>query len=618
MSFANRLTTFFVLMVLVPIVGIGVLGFRLIDATSLGRAGARADGLITAASGVYAADERLARGAAEAVAEAVARLPADRVQARIAAAARAAGLVRIEVIRDGRRIATYGSASAVAPGVVALRVGRVNTTVTASLITARQYVQAVTGPLSAAVLSRGPTVLASSLRGHLPAGAAPTQVTVAGTRYATARDSRLAGFDGAPITLVVLSNLRASTASNTGSDVLAVAFLGGLALLAFGFAGLASRGLNEMVKRFLAAATRLAARDFSVRVPVEGQDEFAHLATAFNTMSDQLEEYIARLDAERVRLREAIRRTGETFESSRDRQQLEALTLETAITGLEAEFGRLTRREDELSPLRVRQVSGDLTPAGPLIMEAERIALNEASFGEASGDDLYVIAARMGTTPQRALAYGTLVIGRRGRPFSAEDMTLFRSLAGQAWRALDNVRLHDEAERKAVTDLLTGLANHGEFQAVLHRELEGARRYHYPVGLILLDLDDFKAVNDTHGHLQGDAVLRAVAHVLAETSREGDTAARYGGEELALILPHTDLDGAFTIAERIRASVAELRITRVDGDGPDLRVTASVGVSASITGPKDELIAEADSALYAAKRTGKNRTVRSAGLPAAS
>jgi diguanylate cyclase (GGDEF)-like protein len=617
MSFANRLTTFFVLMVLVPIVGIGLLGFRLIDATSAGRAQARADGLITAASAVYAADERAARAAAQAVAESVARLRPGRVEARIAKAARAAGLVRVEVLVDGRRIASFGSAAAVAPGVVTLAAGRTSMIVAASLTTAGEFVQAVSGPLSAAVLSRGGAVLASTLDGRLPAGAVTRQVTVGSSRYATARDPRLAGFDGKPLTLVELSNLRASTASNTGSELLAAALLGALALIAFGFARLASRGLNEMVRRFLTAASRLAARDFSVRVPVEGKDEFAQLARAFNTMSDQLEEYIARLDAERARLREAIRRTGETFESSRDRQQLEALTLETAITGLEAEFGRLTRREDELSPLRVCQASGDLSAAGPLIIEAERIALNEASLGEATAEDLYVIAARMGTTAQHSLAYGTLAIGRRGRPFSAADTELFRSLANQAWRALDNVRLHDEAEHKAITDLLTGLANHGEFQAVLHRELEGARRYHYPVGLILLDLDDFKLVNDTHGHLQGDAVLRAVARVLRESSREGDTAARYGGEELALILPHTDLDGAFTIAERIRATVAELRIDRVDGDGPPLQVSASVGVSASIGGQKEELIAEADSALYAAKRTGKNRTVRAAGLPAA-
>jgi diguanylate cyclase (GGDEF)-like protein len=104
-------------------------------------------------------------------------------------------------------------------------------------------------------------------------------------------------------------------------------------------------------------------------------------------------------------------------------------------------------------------------------------------------------------------------------------------------------------------------------------------------------------------------VLRNVARVLRDSSREPDTPARYGGEEMALILPHTDLEGAYTIAERIRASVSSLRIPRLDQDGM-LRVTASLGVAASADGDKDALITEADTALYAAKRQGKNRTIR--------
>ncbi|MFL5823658.1 MAG: GGDEF domain-containing protein, partial [Solirubrobacteraceae bacterium] len=113
------------------------------------------------------------------------------------------------------------------------------------------------------------------------------------------------------------------------------------------------------------------------------------------------------------------------------------------------------------------------------------------------------------------------------------------------------------------------------------------------------------------GHQQGDIVLRRVARVLADNSREVDFPARYGGEELALILPHTDMGGSFAIAERIRTAIESLRITRVDQDGV-LRVTASLGVAASTDGGKQELIAEADAALYEAKRQGKNRTIRAA------
>jgi diguanylate cyclase (GGDEF)-like protein len=127
----------------------------------------------------------------------------------------------------------------------------------------------------------------------------------------------------------------------------------------------------------------------------------------------------------------------------------------------------------------------------------------------------------------------------------------------------------------------------------------------------MLDIDDFKSVNDTYGHQQGDVVLKQVARVVRDSSREADLAARYGGEEMALILPHTDLAGAYAIAERVRTAIEALHVPRLDGQGV-LRITASLGVAASVDGDKDSLISEADNALYAAKRSGKNRTVTAA------
>jgi diguanylate cyclase (GGDEF)-like protein len=186
---------------------------------------------------------------------------------------------------------------------------------------------------------------------------------------------------------------------------------------------------------------------------------------------------------------------------------------------------------------------------------------------------------------------------------------MLRSLAAQATLALENVELHLQVSRQAVTDELTGLANHGRFQELLGYELEQVRRYGHPLGLIMLDIDDFKGINDTHGHQQGDVVLRNVARVVADNSREADYPARYGGEEMALILPHTDVEGTYAIAERIRTAIEALRIPRKDRGGT-LRITASLGVIASSDGEKDELIAEADAALYEAKRLGKNRTVK--------
>jgi diguanylate cyclase (GGDEF)-like protein len=245
------------------------------------------------------------------------------------------------------------------------------------------------------------------------------------------------------------------------------------------------------------------------------------------------------------------------------------------------------------------------------VIDAERAALSHGEWGEARSDELSVASVALGAIEPGGRPHGLITVGRNGRPFSTGDRDLLRSLAAQATLALENVELHVQVSRQAITDDLTGLANHGRFQDLLGSEMEQVRRYHHPVGLIMLDVDDFKAVNDTYGHQQGDVVLSHVARVLRDTSREADTAARYGGEEMALVLPHTDIEGSYAIAERIRSAIAELRIPRLDQKGV-LRVTASLGVAASSEGDKDVLITEADAALYTAKREGKNRTIRSA------
>jgi diguanylate cyclase (GGDEF)-like protein len=125
----------------------------------------------------------------------------------------------------------------------------------------------------------------------------------------------------------------------------------------------------------------------------------------------------------------------------------------------------------------------------------------------------------------------------------------------------------------------------------------------------MLDVDDFKRVNDIHGHPQGDEVLRAVARVLRHVSRDVDVPARYGGEELAMVLPQTDLDGAYLAAERVRAAIAALEVLP-PGGADALRMTVSLGVAAATRASAKDLIAAADGALYAAKRAGKNRTAR--------
>lgn len=165
-----------------------------------------------------------------------------------------------------------------------------------------------------------------------------------------------------------------------------------------------------------------------------------------------------------------------------------------------------------------------------------------------------------------------------------------------------------DAERTAATmmsrhDELTGLANRRAFDAFLLEAFNRARRYERPLSLLTIDIDEFKAYNDTYGHPAGDEVLSAVAAVFAGVARDTDLVARIGGEEFAIVLPETSVGGARALAERVRRKVSELRLQRV--------VTVSVGIASLSSGisTAHALLKESDAALYVAKRGGRNRVV---------
>ena len=161
---------------------------------------------------------------------------------------------------------------------------------------------------------------------------------------------------------------------------------------------------------------------------------------------------------------------------------------------------------------------------------------------------------------------------------------------------------------QAATDSLTGLGNRWTFDEELALEWRRAERVGDPLALLLADIDDFKAINDTHGHQVGDEVLRVVGRVLSENVRQVDLAARYGGEEFAVIVPETDLEGAAQLAERLRVALEQEQIQLRDGS--TVAVTASFGAAVKGDLPgAEELVAAADETLYEAKRAGKNRVM---------
>ncbi len=162
------------------------------------------------------------------------------------------------------------------------------------------------------------------------------------------------------------------------------------------------------------------------------------------------------------------------------------------------------------------------------------------------------------------------------------------------------------AQHLAWNDALTGLMNRRRFTEVVEAAIGAARGDGRPLSAVLLDLDDFKRINDRHGHAGGDALLRAVAQAVADCVREGDCVARWGGEEFAVLLPGADADVAAMVMQRVRAGVAALRLSV---DGVEVGCTASIGVATLHDGGFDELFVRADRAMYRAKRCGKNRVM---------
>jgi diguanylate cyclase (GGDEF)-like protein len=357
-------------------------------------------------------------------------------------------------------------------------------------------------------------------------------------------------------------------------------------------------------------AVAIAAADAPYAVLL-GVPLLALLAALAVDRRTRIEEAVRRGDLlaeQNARLDRTIRRIGESFASKPDRTALVDLVLRTAGEALEAQHGRATFGEGSIE----WQADGALEPPRIALAAAEHHAARDGHLCIADDGIYAAMAHPVQPTEQDG---GMLCIARRDRPFTAAEQGLFGYLAQQAAVAIENVALHDLLQRQATVDELTGLANHRRFRDALDFEFKRMRRTHRPLALVLFDIDNFKSVNDTYGHPQGDQVLQLVAKVMRDACRSTDHPARYGGEELALILPETDLEGGFTIAEAIRRGVEALEVPLENEQ--TLRLTISAGVSAldRFTVDPAALIQASDTALYEAKRAGKNRTMR--GKPAA-
>jgi len=403
--------------------------------------------------------------------------------------------------------------------------------------------------------------------------------------------------------------------------------------------------------------------DFLARVPVEGDDELAALSTAYNKMLAAItnlrvsvidQDRELKLASDKLHLQEALSEKSAQLERrlAERRMLFDALSTSTSSLSLDdvltaialsageglglREFGILLREEgtddfvvraaygfaDASKVLGLRRhagegVSGEVARTGMAIV-----------IPDVSKDDRYLsyggLVERVGAfvcVPARwhgeVIALLDFTRAETGA-FSATEVSLFNALGEVAAHAIGNARLFERVQRLSLTDELTGVANRRYLEDRLEMEFERATRFGQSLSVLFLDIDHFKLLNDREGHPAGDIILKDVAQILRSTVRKLDTVARYGGEELVVLLPKTDRAEALIVANKIRERVQTEMAGRSEVSGqPGATLTVSIGIA---TYPGDApdagtLLSRSDQALYAAKNAGRNRVVAWGGTP---
>jgi diguanylate cyclase (GGDEF)-like protein len=229
-----------------------------------------------------------------------------------------------------------------------------------------------------------------------------------------------------------------------------------------------------------------------------------------------------------------------------------------------------------------------------------RVVIQEKETGRSPSDELKSVIVPLVTT-SRTYGYAGIY---RGKPFDYREESVFKRFCAHMTTALEKIHLFEEIKSLSVSDGLTGLHNHLSIVSKLEVEVQRSERYGSPLSVIIFDIDNFKEINDTHGHLAGDAVLVGLAHMIKNGVRGIDSVGRYGGEEFLVVLPETEGRAAMVIGDRLRQMVAE---TLFPQDGKTISVCISGGVASYRDGRNaGTLIGVADENLYKAKNQGKN------------
>jgi len=374
--------------------------------------------------------------------------------------------------------------------------------------------------------------------------------------------------------------------------------------------------VTRPLRRLIEATNAIASGAYDKRVTVASHDEIGEMARTFNRMAEAVGEKTTRIAV--------LNDVAVQFTSMRTLQELldEIMLRGMQLTGAQAAciafYDEAKLRFDKwitkgLSDRFVSKIAfrpGDLADeaftAGAYILSNDRPETRHKLSQLAHDEGVRSFICMPLTS--HAARLGVIYFYRKDRDFFFPDeIEILNTFAHLAAGAIENARLQEHTLNLATTDKLTGLRNRRFFDQRLAEEIQRAIQHEKPLSLLMLDIDDFKRINDTYGHAAGDLILKTLGRILSRQLWQVDVAARYGGEEFTVILPGTDFNAARRVAERIRHSIegATIRLENSRKVG----ITVSIGVSCfpRCGASAESLVEHADQALYTAKREGKNR-----------
>jgi diguanylate cyclase (GGDEF)-like protein len=378
-----------------------------------------------------------------------------------------------------------------------------------------------------------------------------------------------------------------------------------LAVMLVGVSWFITRAVGDALRKFADIAKELAGGQLGRRIPVTGEDEIAVLSSSFNEMAENLQDRIESLVAARASMRRQVDLFGEALANATDIGEMLQAVCSLAMESTSATHARFWTLDSEGHYEHAACIGLRPNDTEPCGLEKAVPVRNASVRGDGTPNWL-VVPARM----RDGQIVGLLTLVSTAAAFEDDDVRIAERIAVQAAVAIDNARMHEQLRLQATRDGLTGLPNHRSLQDELTKRLAEAYSTGMPLGVAMLDIDNFKRVNDTYGHPVGDEAIKAIGRTLAHGIGGMGMVGRFGGEEFVVIMPGCDADASWRIADRLREDITRIEIPLEDGG--ILKVTSSFGVAnvdqqhEGVRVENAEILHQADVGMYNSKRSGKN------------